>query len=172
MRKYFGLKPEVFIIGPICLWIDVMEECLFCKIVRNEIQTKKVYEDNHALAFLDINPSSYGHTLVIPKKHYKSLTDMPADEVGRLFETIVTLSGKIKHIVNSDGFNMGINDSPAAGQVIHHVHVHIIPRWKNDGGGAMQSIAHTRIEKEKLDELAAKMKSALSEKEEGPRWSW
>ncbi len=150
-----------------------MEECLFCKIVKNEIQTKKVYENAHAIAFLDINPSSYGHTVVIPKKHYKSLTEMPTEETGKLFETVAMLAGKIKHIVGADGFNVGLNDNRAAGQVVDHLHVHIIPRWSNDGGGAMQSIAHTRIEKEKLDEIAAKIKAGLQEStESGPRWSW
>ena len=149
-----------------------MQECLFCKIVRNEIQTKKVYENNHAIAFLDINPSAYGHTVIIPKKHFKSLTDMPPEETGKLFETVAMLAGKIKNIVKADGFNMGINDNRAAGQVVDHVHVHIIPRWANDAGGAIQSIVRAHIEKEKLDELAVKMKSALEDKSEGPKWNW
>jgi histidine triad (HIT) family protein len=152
--------------------VIIMEECLFCKIARNEVQTKKVYENNHALAFLDINPCSYGHTVVIPKKHYMSLTDMPQDEIGTLFQTAVMLAGKIKHIVDADGFNMGVNDNRAAGQVIDHVHIHIIPRWQKDGGGAIQSIARAHIEKEKLDELAAKMKSGLLSEESGPKWNW
>lgn len=136
------------------------------------MQTKKVFENSGSLAFLDINPCAYGHTVVIPKKHYKSLADMPPEDIGTLFRDAGMLAGKIKHIVGADGFNMGINDNRSAGQVIDHVHIHIIPRWSNDGGGAMQSIARAHIEKEKLDEIAAKIKSGLEQQDSGPRWSW
>lgn len=147
-----------------------MSDCIFCKIVGGEIPARKVYEDVNIIAILDINPSCYGHTFIIPKKHYRLLSEMPRSEIGVLFEKIAELAEKIRNTVGADGFNMGINSDKAAGQHVDHVHIHIMPRWKGDGGGAMQSIVMTNVPKEKLDEIAEKIRNGLKE-EKKPSYS-
>jgi len=106
-------------------------DCIFCKIAKKEIPKELTYEDDNFIAFLDINPKSEGHTLIIPKKHYKTLLDMPNTLGNELQETIkkVSLDLVKKHDVG--GFNFIINSGEVAGQVVHHLHVHVIPR-KND----------------------------------------
>lgn len=110
-----------------------MTDCIFCKIAKGEIPCDKIYEDKNVLAFLDISPVNKGHTLVIPKKHFETLMD--ADEIT-LMETIkiVKKLGKaVMKSMKSDGINISINNYKAAGQIIPHLHIHIIPRFSNDG---------------------------------------
>ena len=109
------------------------EECIFCKIIDGQIPSYKVYENDSVLAFLDIFPLSYGHTIVIPKKHYYNFLDMPEDNMGDFFLELKKISLLIKEKLKIDGFNLIQNNFPAAGQVIHHFHFHIVPRMKGDG---------------------------------------
>ena len=106
--------------------------CIFCKIVKGEIPCNKIYEDEKILAFLDINPVNPGHTLVIPKKHYTLFTDLPDDILKNLLSVVKNISNSILDGVEAEGFNIIINNNKAAGQVIPHVHIHIIPRFMND----------------------------------------
>jgi len=110
-----------------------MNDCLFCKIINGEISSDKVYEDDDTLAFLDINPVNNGHTLVIPKKHYKNLYETPDDVLCKLMVVVRKLVTSIKSSLNADGVNIIMNNDSAAGQVIFHSHIHIIPRFKEDG---------------------------------------
>lgn len=109
------------------------EDCLFCKISRGEILSQQLYEDEHTFAFLDINPVNAGHTLVIPKAHAEDLSTIRKDDLAAVMETVRMLAPKIERAVGADGFNIHINNRSAAGQVIFHSHVHIIPRFTNDG---------------------------------------
>ena len=108
-------------------------DCIFCKIIKGEIPCSKVFEDEKFFAFLDIGPVNRGHTLVIPKKHYKNLLDMPEDELKGYIETIQKVSKAIIKAVNADGISINMSNEPAAGQVVMHAHFHLIPRFKNDG---------------------------------------
>ena len=108
-------------------------DCIFCKIVKGEIPCSKVFEDEKFLAFLDIGPVNKGHTLVIPKKHYKNLLDMPEEELKGYMEVIQKVSKAIIKAVNADGINFNMSNEEAAGQVVMHAHVHTIPRFKGDG---------------------------------------
>jgi len=110
-----------------------MDNCLFCKIVRGEIPCEKIYEDEHTFAFLDIKPLNEGHTLVVPKAHHTDMMDTPKEVFLRVMETVHTLAPVIKKIVGADAINLGNNNGAAAGQVIFHLHAHIIPRHKDDG---------------------------------------
>ena len=110
-----------------------MEECIFCKIVRGEIPSAKVFESDDVLAFLDINPVSKGHTLVIPKAHYASFPEMPVDLLARLGETLQLIGTAVKSQLDSGGFNILLNNDRAAGQLIDHSHFHLIPRNAADG---------------------------------------
>lgn len=120
-----------------------------------------ILEKEETVAFLDIFPCTPGHTLVIPRQHYPTLAEMPAEEVGKLFRVAAVVGAKVQAAMAAAGFNLGINNGAAAGQEIFHVHIHVIPRYPNDGGGSMKSVAHFKG-KETLDQIAAKLRPAFS----------
>ncbi len=109
------------------------EDCIFCKIVKGEIPSSKVYEDEDVFAFLDIGPVHKGHTLVIPKKHFETILDIPENELKELILAIKKIANAVEKGVNADGFVITMSNRKAAGQVVPHVHFHIIPRFENDG---------------------------------------
>ncbi len=109
------------------------KNCLFCKIAAGEIPAEKIYEDENFLAFLDVNPVNQGHTLVIPKKHSRNILEIGDETLKELTITVKKLSNKIKTALCADGINIIINNEPAAGQIIFHTHIHIIPRFADDG---------------------------------------
>lgn len=110
-----------------------MENCIFCKIVRGEIPSAKVLENEKVLAFLDINPVSKGHTLVIPKIHYGAYPEMPLDILAALGEALQKIGRAVKSQLDFAGFNILLNNDRAAGQLIDHSHFHLIPRNVGDG---------------------------------------
>jgi len=105
--------------------------CIFCKIVKREIPAKVIYEDEKTMAFLDINPRSKGHTLVIPKEHYETFEELPEDTALALIRTIKKVLEILKPL-NFDGYNILNNNKPTAGQEVPHLHFHIIPRYKDE----------------------------------------
>ena len=115
-------------------------DCIFCKIAGKQIPNYTVYEDKNALAFLDIHPCALGHTVVVPKKHYERLEDMPADELALLIGAVQKAVKKLSEKLKPAGFNVGLNNGPEAGQAVPHLHWHILPRYSGDGGGSMHSI--------------------------------
>lgn len=110
-----------------------MTECVFCKIARGEISACKLLEDDEKVSFLDINPLNPGHTLIIPKKHYETVMDIPGTELGRLMEVVPALARAIARVTKAEGLNLFQTNKPCAGQTVPHVHVHIIPRYRRDG---------------------------------------
>jgi histidine triad (HIT) family protein len=112
-----------------------MAECVFCKIVAGEIPCTKVFEDGLCIAFLDIGPISPGHTLLIPKAHYETIHQMPADEAAHLARHIPLLAAAVQKAVRAEGINVLQNNGLCSGQEVFHVHVHLIPRWPEDGLG-------------------------------------
>lgn len=110
-----------------------MNDCVFCKIVKKEIPADKIYEDDNFFAFLDINPNNHGHTLIIPKAHYKNLYELPDKVLSEIAPQIKKLAVAVKCGVNADGINIIMNNNGAAGQIVPHAHFHIIPRFANDG---------------------------------------
>ena len=107
-------------------------DCIFCKIVEGKIPSKIVFEDDHNLAFLDISPISRGHTIVIPKNHYFTLEDIPDRELKDVFQVVRKIAKVIYQKLQIDGYNILQNNFAAAGQVIKHFHIHIIPRIFDD----------------------------------------
>ena len=107
--------------------------CIFCKIVRGEIPSFKVYEDDSVLAFLDIRPVNPGHTLVVPKKHSENVFDIPSNDWIAVTEVARKLAIAIEKAVGADGVNLAMNNRENAGQLVDHAHIHIIPRKKEDG---------------------------------------
>ena len=114
--------------------------CIFCRIGKREIPSDIVYEDKETLAFLDIKPHAKGHTVVIPKTHAETLFDLPEGKINAFFLGVKKTMESIKNVLQPDGFNVGWNQNAAAGQVVPHLHVHIFPRYRGDGGGSMHSI--------------------------------
>ncbi len=108
-----------------------MESCVFCKIVNGEIPSTKIYEDENVLAFLDIKPVNPGHTLVIPKKHYENIHDMPDEMVARVAVTAKKIADAIIK-TGARGVNIGMNNGVHAGQIVFHAHVHVMPRYGKD----------------------------------------
>ena len=108
-------------------------DCIFCKIVAGDIPSHKVYEDNATLAFLDINPASRGHALVIPKQHAVDLYDMPPDALSNVAQVAQQVARRLQEVLQPDGLNVIQNNGSAAGQAVFHYHVHLIPRWQGDG---------------------------------------
>ena len=110
-----------------------MPDCLFCKIIRGELPSQKIYEDEHTFAFLDIRPVNAGHTLVVPKNHATNIFDIAPEDWAAVSQTVRMLAIAIEKALEADGVNIAMNNREHAGQVIHHPHVHIIPRFKGDG---------------------------------------
>ena len=110
-----------------------MAECIFCKIIKGEMPAHRVYEDDEVLAFLDISPINQGHVLVVPKEHSDNLLETPEELVEKLAVIVGKIGKAVKASTNADGINIGINNGAAAGQVIFHTHIHVIPRFENDG---------------------------------------
>ena len=108
------------------------KDCIFCKIIKGEIPSAKIYEDDKILAFLDINPIKPGHTLVIPKVHRSDLLAAENQDLVELIKIIKRIAPAAVAGVGADGFNVGLNDGSAAGQIVFHLHFHIIPRFNDD----------------------------------------
>lgn len=110
-----------------------MTDCIFCKIVAKEIPATVIYEDDAVLVFMDIGPIIKGHALVIPKTHVDPVTDADDELVAKLHVTAKKIAMAQMNGLKADGVNIMQNNGPAAGQVVSHVHVHVIPRFNNDG---------------------------------------
>ena len=134
------------------------QDCLFCKIVSNEIPAKIVFEDEKCIGILDIFPISKGHTLIIPKNHYFTMEDIPNDILTHLMVVVKMLGKKIHNQMNIDGYNILQNNFPAAGQVINHFHIHIIPRLMNDNKFQIK-IPKLQIDENKLEEVKSEILS-------------
>ncbi len=133
-------------------------DCLFCKIIRGELPSYKVYEDEHTLAFLDIRPVNAGHTLVIPKVHAHNIFDIDPDDWTAVSKVVRELAIAIEKGVGADGVNIAMSNREHAGQVVDHPHVHIIPRFKGDGLKLMPQRTYAEGEAEPV---AAKIRKAL-----------
>ncbi len=132
---------------------------IFSRIVSGEIPAAKLYEDDQTLAFLDINPASKGHSLVICKEELPDLLSLPPDLVAAVARTTQLVARAIVAALQPDGFNIVQNNGAAAGQVVFHYHVHIIPRWNGDR--ALSPWRPGSATPEELQELAATISAQL-----------
>ena len=137
---------------------------IFEQIAAGDIPARIVHETETVLAFLDANPLAAGHTLVIPREPYTKLEDLPDDVAAELWTTVQSLTSTIETAVDADATTIGVNNGSAAGQEVPHVHVHIIPRFDDEGGGPIHAIAGARPELSdtELDDIAASIESATS----------
>ena len=132
-----------------------MENCLFCKIVNGEIPCYKIYEDEKTLAFLDITNNPEGHTLIVPKNHYKNILDVDKTEMEAVMATVQKISKHYIDIGYATGINIYINNEKSSGQEVMHLHVHILPRKENDGINFARTDAKSNTE---LSQVFEKLK--------------
>ena len=119
-------------------------DCIFCKIITKDIPSKILYEDADTISFLDAFPVAKGHTLVIPKKHYSKIQDLPSSVNQKLFETVHKMTGKVDSLQGST--LIAIHNGKESGQEVPHVHVHLIPRSTIDSAGPVHSMFKDKIE--------------------------
>jgi histidine triad (HIT) family protein len=133
------------------------EDCIFCQIVAGDIPGRIVHETETTLAFLDANPLSRGHTLVVPKAHHETIGDMDAALAADVFAALHELTPRVEAAVDADGSNVAFNNGSAAGQEVPHVHGHVIPRFEGDGGAPIHAVAGSRpdLSDDELDDVAA-----------------
>ena len=109
------------------------DDCIFCKLANGDIPTNKVYEDEDFTAILDLGPATKGHTLILPKEHADCLFDLPDETAAKLLPLAKKLGKKLSDCLHADGMNVIQNNGEVAGQSVLHYHLHLIPRYKNDG---------------------------------------
>lgn len=129
------------------------EDCIFCKIVNGQIPCDKIYEDENCLAFLDIFPKTKGHTLVITKKHIKDVFEATEDDYAKLFTSVNKVCKLLKDKIPCDGIHLIQNNGKAAGPEVLHTHIHLMPRFKDDGKNIFpdkESFKYNDNEKEEL----------------------
>lgn len=110
-----------------------MQHCVFCKIVNWETPSQRVYEDDEYIAFLDINPVNFGHTLIIPRQHFANFSETPDNVLTGMVLLAKKIAPAILEAQQAPAYNVTFNVGSEAGQAVHHVHVHIIPRHTDDG---------------------------------------
>lgn len=132
--------------------------CVFCEIVKGKIPTDKIYEDGDVLAFLDIKPNNPGHTLVVPKKHYQNLEDIDEVTLSKLIIVVKKVGLMLKEKLGVVAYNVVENNDPQAGQVIPHIHFHLIPRYDNDGLRFCERLEGSRVPVISQEEIIDKLK--------------
>lgn len=137
--------------------------CVFCKIVEAEIPAKVVYEDEYVLGFLDIKPINLGHTLVIPKNHYESLSDIPHETLERVMSAGKKIAEALKEnsTIKCEGVNLFLADGKVAGQEVFHLHLHIIPRFEGDNFGLKFPPHYGKISADEIESVHRKLRSSL-----------
>jgi len=129
-------------------------QCTFCRLAKKEAPASYIYEDKEVAAFLDMKPINEGHTLVIPKNHYENIYEIPEEKVAHLFRIVKKVAYAVKKGVSAEGISIIQNNEKAAGQVVFHLHVHIIPRY----GKPKSCRPREKCESSKLDTVAAKIR--------------
>lgn len=109
-----------------------MDNCIFCKIISGDIPSAAIYEDDEFKAILDRFPSNPGHVLILPKKHYSDIFEIDEETAGRLFKLAVKVAKNMKEALGLEAMNLVQNNGSMAGQTVHHFHLHLIPRYKDD----------------------------------------
>jgi len=130
--------------------------CVFCSIVSGEIPAYKLYEDEETLAFLEIDPSSAGHTLIISKEHIEDFMDLDDKLMLPVMRSVQKVAKMIEKALGADNFTIGVNSGKIVGRHVEHVHVHVIPRFPDDEGHYIQGVVN-RPSKETLEEIKKKI---------------
>jgi len=138
-----------------------MKDCIFCKIIAQEIPGHVVYEDEHVLAFLDISQTTEGHTLIVPKKHRVDVFEMESLLMEQVFSVVPKIARALKETFGCSGINVVNNNGESAGQTVFHYHVHLIPRYGKDQFGMMFANNMKDYDAEKLAALKERIKENI-----------
>lgn len=131
------------------------DNCIFCQIAAGKLPCHKVYEDDKVMAFLDITPVKHGHTLIIPKEHYANLEEIPEDLLQQLIVIVKNIGKSIKEKLGAPSYNVIENNDKAAGQLIPHIHFHVVPRYDDDG---LQWWPQNKYGEGEAEQILAKLK--------------
>lgn len=134
-------------------------DCIFCKIVNGEIPGEKVYEDEEVVGIMDINPANKGHALVLPREHYETYTDLPDELAGKIAKVTKKVANGVLKATGVEGYNILNNNHKVAGQLVGHVHFHVIPRYENDG--IKIDMPTKEYEDNELSDYAQKIKDSM-----------
>lgn len=140
-----------------------MDNCIFCRIASGDAPSRIVYEDERTLAFLDANPLAPAHTLVVPKDHHERLNNLPDDLAADLYATLQQVVPAAEAAADAPASTVAFNNGREAGQEVPHVHGHIVPRFRDDGGGPIHAVAGSRpkLTEDDLDQLASSLRERL-----------
>lgn len=131
--------------------------CIFCSIVEGSIPAQMILKTDGAVAFLDADPRAPGHALIVPQKHIETIDMLSNEDVEKVFLAVRETVKLLARALMSDGFTIGINHGKASGQAVEHMHVHVIPRWKNDGGGSIHAVVENK-QSMSVEDVAKKIK--------------
>ena len=134
------------------------ENCIFCKLANGDIPTATLYEDDDFRVILDAGPAAKGHALIIPKEHYANLYELSDELAAKVLVLAKKMITKLTDILGCDGYNIVQNNGEAAGQTVFHFHLHMIPRYKDDGVGVTWKVGE--LKEEDKEELLAKLKES------------
>lgn len=132
--------------------------CIFCKISGGEIPSKTIYEDDELRVILDISPATKGHALILPKEHYANIFEMPEQLAGKAMILAKKLAKHMTNVLKCDGLNIVQNNGEMAGQTVFHFHMHLIPRYKQDGNEEKLCWNHLELSQEELDDVFEKLR--------------
>ncbi|MEK7577643.1 MAG: HIT domain-containing protein [Patescibacteria group bacterium] len=134
-------------------------DCIFCKIIANEIPSYTVYEDEHTRAFLDIFGATDGHTMVVHKRHEETIVGYSDQEISDVFKTVKKVVTAIEKAFDTKILSIGLNHGEPQG--VHHMHVHIMPRFEGDGGGIIQQLPKRKLVKKDFGKIVSNIKKKL-----------
>ena len=135
------------------------DNCIFCKLANKDIPTNIIYEDDRFTVILDASPATKGHALILPKNHAANIYELPDEDASAVFVLAKKLATKMTEILHCDGFNIVQNNGEVAGQTVFHFHMHLIPRYLNDGNQDKLTWNHAEFTPEEIAEIAADLRA-------------
>ena len=132
--------------------------CIFCKLANKDIPTNIIYEDEKFTVILDASPATKGHALILPKNHAANIYELPDKDAADIFVLAKKMAKKMTEILQCDGFNIVQNNGEVAGQTVFHFHMHLIPRYLNDGNQEKLTWNHADISAEEIEKIAEKLR--------------
>ena len=135
------------------------DNCIFCKLANKDIPTNIIYEDDRFTVILDASPATKGHALILPKNHAANIYELPDEDASAVFVLAKKLATKMTEILHCDVFNIVQNNGEVAGQTVFHFHMHLIPRYLNDGNQDKLTWNHAEFTPEEIAEIAAELRA-------------
>ena len=133
-------------------------DCIFCKLANKDIPTNIIYEDEKFTVIMDASPATKGHALILPKNHAANIYELPDKDAADIFVLAKKMAKKMTEILQCDGFNIVQNNGEVAGQTVFHFHMHLIPRYLNDGNQEKLTWNHADISAEEIEKIAEKLR--------------